>query len=87
MNQGQASGKGQRIEIWTDKYRLVGHVYVPQVTGGGTARLSDVINDPNRHFLPLTRVAMYRRGDDQALVEHEFLLVSRASIEMIRPLD
>ena len=87
VNEGQSSGKGQRVEIWTDTYRLVGHVYVPRVMGGGTARLSDVINDPNRLFLPLTRVAMYRRGEDQVLVEHEFLLVSRASIDLIRPLD
>ncbi len=87
MIEGQAAGKGQRAEIWTDKYRLVGHVYVPQVIGGGTARLSDVVNDPNRHFLPLTRVAIYRRGDDQVVAQEEFVLVNRASIEIIRPLD
>ena len=87
MIEGQAAGKGQRVEIWTDKYRLVGHAYVPQVIGGGTARLSDILNDPNRHFLPLTRVAMYRRGDDQVVAQEEFLLLSRASIEIIRPLD
>ena len=85
MIEGQP-GKAQRLEIWTDKYRLVGHAYVPQGIGG-PARLSDILNDPNKHFLPLTRVAMYRRGDDQVLVEHEFLLVSRATIEIIRPLD
>ncbi len=87
MIEGQGSGKAQRVEVWTDKYRLVGHVYVPQVIGGGMARLSDVINEVNRHFIPLTRVAMYRRGDDQVVAEEEFLLVNRASIEIIRPLD
>ena len=87
MIDGRVSGKGQRVEVWTDKYRLVGQVYVPQLVSGGIARLSDVVNDPTRHFIPLTRVAMYRRGDDQVLAEYEFLLLNRASIELIRPLD
>ncbi len=33
------------------------------------------------------RVAMYRRGDDEVLAEQEFLLLNRAAIEVIRPLD
>ena len=87
MNEGKSSERGQRVEIWTGTYRLVGYLYLPQVVGGGPARLSDVLNDPNRHFLPLTRVAMYHRGADQVLAQQEFLLVSRASIEVLRPLE
>ena len=83
----QPSGTRQRVEAWTDKYRLVGQVYLPHRFTGGAARLSDVLNDPSRHLISLTGVAIYRRGDDQALAEHEFLLLNRASIEILRPLD
>lgn len=87
MSDVRGSNRGQRVEIWTDKYRLGGYIHVPQVIALGAARLFDVRNDPARHFIPLTRVGMYRRGDDQAVAQQEFLLVNRASIEVIRPLD
>jgi len=80
------TGRGQRVEVWTEKYRLIGHIVLPDGVGG-SARLSDVINNPNRMFLPLLRVSMYRRGDDQIISQHDFLLVNRASIEILRPLD
>jgi hypothetical protein len=79
--------RGQRVEVWTGTFRLVGYIYLPQVVGGGTARLSTVLNDPSRQFIPLTRVAVYRRGDDQAVAQQEFLLVNRDSIEVLRPLE
>ncbi len=41
----------------------------------------------NRQFIPLTRVVVYRRGEDQAAAQQEFLLVNRDSIEVIRPLE
>jgi hypothetical protein len=80
------AGKGQRVELWTEKYRLIGQVVLPEGVGG-SARLSDVVNNPNRMFLPLLRVSMYRRGDDQMISQHDFLLVNRAGIEILRPLD
>ncbi len=79
--------RGQRVEVWTDTYRLVGYFYLPQVVGGGTARLSDIINDPQRRFLPLTHVALYRHGDEQPVAQQDFLLVNRDRIELLRPLD
>ncbi len=82
----QGIGRGQRVEIWTGKFRLVGHVFVPEPPGRAV-RLSDVINDPNRSFIPLVRVAIYQRGEDELLMEQEFLLVNRATIEILRPLD
>ena len=86
MNEWQGSGRGQRVEIWTDKYRLMGYIFVPEETGRNV-RLSDVINDPDRPFLPMVRVAMYQRGGDELLMEQEFLLVNLAAIEILRPLD
>ncbi len=82
----QGAGRGQRVEIWTGKYRLVGYIFVPE-QAGRALRLSDVINDPHRPFIPLVKVAMYQRGDDELSMEQEFLLVNRASIEILRPLD
>lgn len=86
MEEWRSSGRGQRVEVWTDKYRLLGHMFVPE-EAGRTVRLSDVINDPDRPFIPLVKVAVYGRGDDQILMEQDFLLVNRATIEILRPLD
>jgi hypothetical protein len=80
------SGKGQRVEIWTDAFHLVGHIFLPEGIAGGSARLSDVLNQ-NRQFIPLARVTMHRRDDDQILGQQEFLLVNRDHVELIRPLD
>lgn len=85
MLEGRELGKGQRVELWTDKFRFVGHVHIPQ--GPMSPRLSDVINDPHRMFLPLSRVSMFRRGDDQIISQQDFLLVNRSSIEVMRPLE
>ena len=77
---------GQRVEIWTDAHRLVGHVFLPEKIAGTLMRLSDVVN-MNRQFIPLTRVSMYRRNDDELLGRHEFLLVNRDRVELLRPLE
>jgi hypothetical protein len=87
VNEGRSPERGQRVEVWTSTYRLVGYIYLPQIVGGGTTRLSTVLNDPTRQFIPLTRVAMYRRSDDQVVAQQEFLLVNRESIELLRPLE
>ena len=87
MSEARSLERGQRVEVWTSTFRLVGYIYLPQVVGGGTARLSTVLNDASRQFIPLTRVVVYRRGEDQAAAQQEFLLVNRDSIEVIRPLE
>ena len=78
--------KGQRVEIWTTSYRLVGHVFLPEKIAGTIMRLSDVVN-LNRQFIPLTRVTMYRRDSDEILGHQDVLLVNRDRVEVIRPLD
>jgi len=86
MSEAREPGRGQRVEILTNAHRLVGNIFVPE-TGGRSLRLSDVMNEAMRPFLPLVKVAMYRRSDDEFLMEQAFLLVNRNSIEILRPLD
>jgi len=86
MSEARVPGRGQRVEILTNAHRLVGNIFVPE-TGGRSLRLSDVMNEAMRPFLPLVKVAMYRRSDDEFLMEQAFLLVNRNSIEILRPLD
>ncbi len=54
-----AEARGYRIEveIFTDTYKIRGTLFVPLAgVGGYSVRLSDFLNNPEKHFLAVTNV-------------------------------
>jgi uncharacterized protein DUF6812 len=82
-----AEAKGYRIEveILTDIYRIRGTLFVPLVgVGGYSVRLSDFLNNPNRHFLALTDVNVESLPDPNEKFEAPFLAVNKRTVTMVR---
>jgi len=75
-----AEAKGYRIEveILTDTYKIRGTLFVPLAgVGGYSVRLSDFLNNPDKHFLALT---------DEKL-EAPFLAVNKSVVTMVRAIE
>jgi len=48
----KARGKTVEVEIWTDRYRIKGQVFIPLGDlGAYKGRLSDYLNDSERTFI------------------------------------
>jgi hypothetical protein len=57
MVQPGYKGKRVEVEIHTDTYKIRGMLFVPLAGEGGySSRLSDFLNNPDKHFLALTEV-------------------------------
>jgi hypothetical protein len=82
---------GQKIDVAPARVRLevenavyVGDVYLPDKDF--RARVSDVLNDPERRFLPLLNVDVIDGATGQVVNHWEFLLVRLATIDVVVPL-
>jgi len=79
VNEGSTS----RLEIWTDRYRIIGNAHLP-TWGGYTKRASDFLNDEGKPFLSLTDVTLSSLDGQDPLWRGDFLLVNRASIVLVK---
>ena len=82
-----AEAKGYRIEveILTDIYRIRGSLFVPLAgVGGYSVRLSDFLNNPDKHFLALTDVKVESLPDPKEKFETPFLAVNKRTVTMVR---
>jgi hypothetical protein len=82
---------GQKIDVAPARVRLevenavyVGDVYLPDKDF--RARVSDVLNDPERRFLPLLNVDVVDGATGQVVNHWEFMLVRLATIDVVVPL-
>ena len=82
---------GQKIEMAPARVRLevensiyVGDVFLPD--RDFRARVSDVLNDPERRFLPLLNVDVIDGATAQVVNHWDFLLVRLATIDVVVPL-
>lgn len=64
----------ERIELETSEYHIRGTMTLPAVQ-----RLSDALNDPNRHFLALSDVTRNSKLDGSETT-HAFMAVSRRHV-------
>ena len=71
-----------RLEVGNAVY--VGDVYLPDKDF--RSRVSDVLNDPERRFLPLLNVDVIDGGTGQVVSHWEFMLVRLATIDVVVPL-
>ena len=85
-----AEAKGYRIEveILTDTYKIRGTLFVPVAgVGGYSVRLSDFLNNPDKHFLALTDAKVGALPDPNEKLEAPFLAVNKSVVTMVRTID
>lgn len=79
------SSSKSRVEIWTDRHRFVGDLHVPALGEGAKLRVSDVLNQRDKAFLPLSDVVIYsNRG--RKLWQGDFLALNKGSIILLKAL-
>jgi hypothetical protein len=77
------TGDKTRVEIWTDRFVIVGDAHVPHSIRGTKSRLSDLLNQSGKPFLPLTDVTL-QSPNKKRLWRGEFLVLNKASIVLVK---
>ena len=85
MAQVQVGNRKAQVEIWTQRYRIIGKVHVP--SGGYKGRLSDLLNKQDNFFLSLTEVTLSSLDGQDVLWQGEFLVVNKVSIVLVKAID
>jgi uncharacterized protein DUF6812 len=85
MAQARCKGKRVEVEIHTDTYKIRGMLFVPLAGEGGyRSRLSDFLNNPDKHFLALTDVNVEALPDPEVKWDAPFLAVNKSVVTMVR---
>lgn len=79
-------GEKTRVEIWTDQFIVVGDAHVSRCIRGTKRRLSDLLNEQGRPFLPLTDVTLYSLRRVRRW-RGEFLAVNKGSVIIVKALQ
>jgi hypothetical protein len=74
----------ERISIQTPRHRIVGVATL--ASDGYRSRLSDLLNAPERDFIPLTDVTVTELDGDHEVTRHEFIAVHRQHVVFAIPL-
>jgi hypothetical protein len=86
----EAKAKGYRIEveILTDTYKIRGTLFVPLAgVGMYSARLSDFLNNPDKHFLALTDARVEALPEPNEKLEAPFIAVNKRAVTMVRAIE
>jgi hypothetical protein len=74
-----------RVEVWTDRHRIVGDLHVPTFGEGAKWRVSDVLNQRDKSFLSLSNVSVYA-SNTKKVWQGAFLAVNKNSIILLKAL-
>jgi uncharacterized protein DUF6812 len=74
------------VEVWTDRYLIRAEAHVSAAIKGSRQRISDLLNDKAKAFLPLTNVTLYTTAKKK-LWAGDFLAINKASIVMVKALN
>ena len=74
----------ERISIQTPRHRIVGVATL--ASDGYRSRLSDLLNAPERDFIPLTDATVTELDGDHVVTQHEFIAVHRQHVVFAVPL-
>ena len=78
-------GRQVEVEILTDTYKIRGTLFVPLAGKDGySARLSDFLNNPDKHFLALTHVKVEALPEPDVKFEAPFLALNKSVVTMVR---
>ncbi|MEA2194442.1 MAG: hypothetical protein QOG42_876 [Solirubrobacteraceae bacterium] len=74
----------ERISIQTPRHRIVGVATL--ASDGYRSRLSDLLNAPERDFIPLTDATVTELDGEHEVTQHEFIVVHRQHVVFAIPL-
>jgi hypothetical protein len=74
----------ERISIQTPRHRIVGVATL--ASDGYRSRLSDLLNAPDRDFIPLTDATVTELDGDHEVTQHDFVAVHRQHVVFAVPL-
>ena len=84
----EAQGYRIEVEILTDTYKIRGTLFVPVTgVGGYSIRLSDFLNNPDKHFLALTDAKVEALPDPNEKLAAPFLAVNKSVVTMVRAIE
>lgn len=78
-----AEGKKNQVEIWTERYRIIGTIHTPAGVGH-TWRFSDILNKQDRSFIPLTDVTIFPLSGEDVLWRGDFMALNREFIVLAK---
>jgi len=85
MAEAGYKGKRVEVEIHTDTYKIRGMLFIPVAGEGGySSRLSDFLNNPDKHFLALTDVKVEALPEPKVKWDAPFLAVNKSVVTMVR---
>jgi uncharacterized protein DUF6812 len=78
-------GKRVEVEIHTDTYKIRGTLFIQLAGEGGySSRLSDFLNNSEKHFLALTSVKVEALPEAEIKWDAPFLAVNKSVVTMVR---
>jgi uncharacterized protein DUF6812 len=75
-----------RVEVWTDRFLIRAEAHVSAAIKGSRQRISDLLNDQAKAFLPLTNVTLYTTAKKKVWAG-DFLAINKASIVLVKALN
>jgi hypothetical protein len=81
----QYEGRKVTVEILTNAYKIRGTLFVPLAGKGGfNSRLSDSLNNPDKHFLALTDVEAEALPNPNEKWHAPFIAVNKSAVTIVR---
>lgn len=73
------TGHKSQVEIWTERYRIIGTTIIPS-GAGHSWRFSDILNKSDRPFLPLSDVTIFSLDGDTILWQGNSMTVNKSFV-------
>lgn len=80
----QFARRDAHIKIYTSQFKVVGKLLVP--AEGAATRLSDTLNSPGKHFLPITDAEVTSLQTGKVLQSDTFVAINRDDVQIIIPI-
>ncbi len=78
-------GRRAEVEIITEAYRIKGTLFIPlSGQGGYRSRLSDLLNSPDKQFLPITNASVEVMPEPEIKWEAPFLAINKSIVTIVR---
>ncbi len=80
----QFARRDAHIKIFTSQFKIVGKLLVP--AEGAMTRLTDTLNMPEKHFLPITEAEVTSLSTGKVVHSSTFVAVNRDDVQIIMPI-
>ncbi|MBN1591647.1 MAG: hypothetical protein JW941_00195 [Candidatus Coatesbacteria bacterium] len=80
----QFARRDAHIKIYTSHFKIVGKLLVP--AEGAMTRLTDTLNMPDKHFLPITDAEVTSLMTGKVIQSNTFVAINREDVQIIIPI-